>query len=333
MLTTAIVTLLIIGIVMYNFFKYPNPNNNVKVYRLKLAAQRNILVLGICALLPATVFGVSLVYGLITNGLSFGIVGQALTTMWDIWYVYAVMVVISIVMSMRQLGTLDKEIVKMTKKGKEQDIFTGAKPASDNMQRDVADMCRYLGIKNVPTVMVLPANGLPNAFAIGTLDGKSAIALHGKLVNGLHADETNAVIAHELGHITSGDTQVRFLLSNLGWMRWLLYLGMLFALPTSFWGVLFVLGGIILTQIVLAPIAALMGLAIARRAEFNADAVAVEMQNSGAGMSNALLKLEAMYLSEAPLMMEQAGKMSRWYMMHPPTTERVNAARKLDNKD
>ena len=72
-----------------------------------------------------------------------------------------------------------------------------------------------------------------------------------------------------------------------------------------------------------------LDLGLSRRAEFNADAVAVEMQSSGVPMSNALLKLEKMLLAEAPMMMAKVKKQSRWLKTHPPLEERVNACRKL----
>lgn len=310
------------GIVLLTFFIYPNPNTNVKTYRLKLAMQRNILVLANFALLPLTVFLAHAIYGGLT-GVEGSVFGAAFAAMWDIWYVYAICIVLAVLASIRMTETIGQQVGKM-KKG-EGDLFKGAVPGPANLQQDVADMCRYLRIKNTPQLYILPADGPPNAFAIGVHNGQSAVALHGSLLNELTPDELNAVIAHELGHIAAGDMHVKVLDMLVDTTRFFLLIFLLLSFPSFLLGLVAVFA----THSIVKMINKFLDLGLSRRAEFNADAVAVEMQSSGVPMSNALLKLEQMLLAEAPMLMAKAQKQSRWFKTHPPLEERVNAARKL----
>lgn len=310
------------GIVLLTFFFYPNPNANVKSYRFKLAMQRNILVLANFALLPLTVFLGNLFY----NAGAVGFVGAipiAFAAMWSIWYVYAICIVVAVLASIRMTETIGKQVGKMKRGGS--DLFKGAVPGPANLQQDVADMCRYLRIKNTPQLYILPADGPPNAFAIGVHNGQSAVALHGSLLTELTPDELNAVIAHELGHIAAGDMHVKVLDMLVDTTRFFLLLFMLFSFPSFLMGVV----SVFVTHALVKIINTYLDLGLSRRAEFNADAVAVEMQSSGVPMSNALLKLEKMLLAEAPMMMAKVKKQSRWLKTHPPLEERVNACRKL----
>lgn len=314
------------GLVALTFFIYPNPNTHVRTYRFKLAVQRNILVLANFAMLPLLVFVAYLVYSIITLGVGKPAIDAAFTGMFSLWYIYALFITISVLLSFKLTEVIGNQIGKMKKGGNS--LFKGAVLGPANLQQDVADMCRYLRIKNVPKLYILPSDGPPNAFAIGVHNGHSAVAVHGSLVTGLTQDELHAVIAHELGHIAAGDMHARILGFLVDFTRFALAGCMLFMMPSFLLGLI----SIWLAYVVVRTIDTFLDLGLSRRAEFNADAVAVEIQQTGVPMSNALLKLEAMMLAEAPVMAEKSKRMSRWLKTHPPTAERVNAARKLRAK-
>lgn len=314
------------GLVALTFFIYPNPNSHVRTYRFKLAVQRNILVLANFAMLPLTVFLAYLGYNIFTQGFGEKAIEAAFAGMFSLWYIYAVFITIAVLLSFKLTEVIGSQIGKMKKGGNS--LFRGATLGPANLQQDVADMCRYLGIKNVPKLYVLPSDGPPNAFAIGVHNGHSAVAVHGSLVTGLTQDELHAVIAHELGHIAAGDMHARILGFLVDATRLVLAVSMLFVFPSFLLGLL----SIWIAHMAVKSIDTFLDLGLSRRAEFNADAVAVEIQQTGVPMSNALLKLEAMMLAEAPVMVEKNKRISRWLKTHPPTAERVNAARKLRAK-
>ena len=243
--------------------------------------------------------------------------------MYGLWYVYVLVVVLAAVLSYKLTQSIGNQIDKMG--NGINSIFKGATLASDDLQQVVARMSHKLGIKNTPTLYILPATSPPNAFAIGVHDGHSAIAVHVALLYGLTADELHAVIAHELGHIAAGDMHMKILNMFIKAPYVLLLAGMFFSFSGFIPSLLAVWGA----HLVVKTLGSLLNFALSHRAEFNADAVAVEMLGSGVPMARALQKLEEMLLIEAPLLMQKNKRQSRWLKTHPPLAERVDAALRL----
>lgn len=317
------ILLAVAGIVLWAFFIRPSPNTYVAAYRRRLAFQRVILAMANFALLPLTIFVGHLFYGIFQNGLTAETLNWAFSAMYGLWYVYVLAVILAVMLSYKLTESIGNQIDKMG--NGENSIFKGAVLASEALQQDVVVMSQKLGIKNVPTLYILPADGPPNAFAIGVHDGHSAIAVHTSLVLGLTTDELHAVIAHELAHIAAGDMHLKILNMFIKAPYVFLLVGMFFAFSGFIPALLAVWGA----HMVIKTLGALLDFAMSHRAEFNADAVAVDMLGSGAPMAKALQKLEAMLLVEAPVLMQKSKRTSRWLKTHPPLAERVDAVRRL----
>jgi heat shock protein HtpX len=72
----------------------------------------------------------------------------------------------------------------------------------DALARRTYALCGRLGLAHRPWVAVMPHG---NAFAIGASDHNAMVVIGQPLVETLTADEVDAIIGHELGHIANND--------------------------------------------------------------------------------------------------------------------------------
>lgn len=223
----------------------------------------------------------------------------------------------------------------------------GAKEADPKQYSELHNIVENLaitaGIKK-PDVYIIPDQS-PNAFATGRNEETAAVAVTAGLLKILDRSELEGVIAHEIAHITNQDillssvvvVLVGFvtLLSDF-FLRWSLFGGQR---QDNRAGLIFMLIGVGLA--ILSPIiATVIQLAISRKREFLADASGALLTRYPQGLANALKKIDKS-VSQKPL--ERAnhatahlyfenpyggdaaekGFLTKLFMTHPPTQERV----------
>ncbi len=255
-------------------------------------------------------------------------------------------IILSMVMNIVGYWHSDKIALRLAG-AKEIDLAHSTDPARDKeILRLVENLAITAGLP-MPKVCIIEDQA-PNAFATGRNKEHGAIAVTTGLLAMLDRTELEGVIAHELSHIGNRDT----LLSTI-----VVILVGLFSilsditLRSSFYGrssddnnksggIMMIIG---LVLIVLSPIiATIIQLAISRKREFLADASGALLTRYPEGLANALKKIEAYSASggtplrkasnaTAHLYIENpfgsgAGKgLSKLFMTHPPTEERVKA--------
>ena len=73
-----------------------------------------------------------------------------------------------------------------------------------DLYHKVAKLSRDANLRAVPEVGIFESN-TPNAFATGPTQSRSLVAVSTGLINTLSAEELDAVLAHEITHISNGD--------------------------------------------------------------------------------------------------------------------------------
>ena len=207
----------------------------------------------------------------------------------------------------------------------------------------------------LPTPRVFIINDpAPNAFATGRDAEHAVVAVTSGLLERLDKSELEGVVAHELSHIGNKDMLVSTvavllvgfvaLLSDF-FMRWTWFGG---SRRDDRGGdgraqAIFMLIGIVLA--ILAPIVAtLMQLAISRKREFLADASGVMLTRYPEGLASALTKISQypaemraanhatahLFIANPFRAKNGAGFMTKLFMTHPPTEERVKALKEMN---
>jgi len=203
----------------------------------------------------------------------------------------------------------------------------------------VGRLARNAGLP-MPRVYICPQEA-PNAFATGRNPRHAAVAVTKGALQLLTYEELEGVIGHELTHVKNRDTLISTVAATvagaINMLGWMAYMG----------------GGsrdregghplIALAMLLLAPIAAgLIQMAISRSREYVADAGGAEIAGTPLGLISALQKLDA-YSRRIPLYGANAaqnhmfiiepfsgrGGLTRLFMTHPPTEERIAKLREL----
>ncbi|MBU1159600.1 M48 family metallopeptidase [Patescibacteria group bacterium] len=229
----------------------------------------------------------------------------------------------------------DKIVLKMS----------GAKEISHKNNRElfhiVENLCITAGLP-MPKIYIIndPA---PNAFATGRNKEHAVVAVTSGLLEKLNKTELEGVIAHELSHIGNRDILISTIVVVLvGFVALLSD----FFLRAHLWGgrrrgegreqLLMMAAGLILA--ILAPIAVkLIQLAISRKREFLADASGALLTRYPDGLASALEKISQYQMpmqrankATAHLYISNpfgAKKISKLFMTHPPSEERIAALR------
>lgn len=260
---------------------------------------------------------------------------------------YSLILIIAIISSLSALGSYwfsDSIILSMSH----------AKPANRAEHFDFYTTAENLAIAAqipTPNLYVIEDSAM-NAFATGRDPRHSVICATTGLLSRLDRPEVEAVVAHEMAHITNYDTRLMTVVSIL--------VGTILLLADAFFrsnllfgrrseknsggGVLLIIG---LVLIILSPIIAqLIQLAISRRREFGADAQAVAYTRNPQGLIRALAKLsndeeplEAANRGTAHLYIinpfhKSNGKSSffeKLFSTHPPIEERITALEKISS--
>ncbi|MEZ5321607.1 MAG: zinc metalloprotease HtpX [Microthrixaceae bacterium] len=158
----------------------------------------------------------------------------------------------------------------------------------------VRDLTHRAGIP-MPNLFVAP-NPQPNAFATGRNPHHAAVCINQGLIDCLRWDEIAGVLAHEISHVRNRDILTSSVAAAVA-------MGITFVARMAAFGAMF--GGVgrgndrdgggiaDLLMLFLAPVAAMViQMAISRNREFEADASAARLLDTGEPLARALEKLE-----------------------------------------
>jgi heat shock protein HtpX len=179
--------------------------------------------------------------------------------------------------------------------------------------------------------------GAPNAFATGAFKNSALVAVSTGLLQSMSRDEVEAVLGHEIAHVSNGDmvtltliqgvvnTFVIFLSRIIGF----LVDKMIFRTERGVGPGFFIAS--LVAQVVLGILASMIVAWFSRRREFRADAGSVELLGKRQPMINALARLGGVPAGEMPQAFEAHGikqSQSRFmglFASHPPIEERIAA--------
>lgn len=225
-----------------------------------------------------------------------------------------------------------------------------AQPVSEAQAPGLYRMVKRLSQRaNIPMpgVYIVPSQ-TANAFATGRDPEHAAVAVTEGILNILPEDELEAVIAHELTHITNRDTLTQAVAATIAGA--ISFLAQMVSYSLWFGGTGSRDGerggnflGVLLT-VILAPIAAtIIQLAISRTREFSADAGAARLTGNPRALARALQRLEAT-ARQLPLNANPAfeplliinpisGKfMGNLFSSHPATQARIEHLLKIEQQ-
>lgn len=230
--------------------------------------------------------------------------------------------------------------------------LSGAKPANREQHFNFYTAAENLAIAAQipkPELYVINSPAM-NAFATGRNTEKAVICATTGLINKLNKSELEAVVAHEISHITNYDIRLMTIVAVLVGMislvsNWILRtrgFGTSSEKQKRSSPITLILGFI---GLILAPLAAkLIQLALSRQREYFADASAVKLTRQPQSLINALTKLEQnpiplqsantatahLYIIN-PLKNINGGlkKMAALFSTHPPLEARINNLQKM----
>ncbi|PIQ92937.1 MAG: zinc metalloprotease HtpX [Parcubacteria group bacterium CG11_big_fil_rev_8_21_14_0_20_39_14] len=278
---------------------------------------------------------------LVTGFLIFIIVlGWLFSYLLDSYAILIIAVIFSVLMSFSSYWYSDKIVLAMSQ----------ARPIEkkDNpeLYRTVENLCITAGLP-LPRIFIIN-EAQPNAFAAGRNAKHAVVALTTGLLEKLDRAELEGVIAHELSHIGNKDMLLQTIVVIL--------VGMVAMLSQLFFRISFFGGGrrdsrgssgLIMLALgilaaILAPIAAtLIQLSISRKREFLADASGTLLTRYPEGLARALEKISKdptplktannstahLYISNPFRGKQSKNWLTKLFLTHPPTEERVRALR------
>jgi heat shock protein HtpX len=159
------------------------------------------------------------------------------------------------------------------------------------LHRIVDTVCAKSGLPK-PRVAVLPMD-IPNAFATGRNPQHAVVAATRGILNLLDDDELEAVMSHEMGHVSNRDVLVGSVAATIA-------AAITFPFRWLFWGAMF--GGgrdrdsgnivaLLVVGVLAALAAALIQMAISRSREYGADHTGALVSGKPLALASALAKL------------------------------------------
>jgi heat shock protein HtpX len=216
-------------------------------------------------------------------------------------------------------------------------------PQLHNMVRNVAMQAKI----PMPKVYIIPTPAT-NAFATGRNPNNAAVAVTEGILKLLEPNELEAVIAHEIGHVTNRDILIGTIAATLagaiGYLahmaQWALIFGG-FGRSNDDEGHGSAIGSLVM--IIVAPIIALLiQLAISRSREYKADETGAHLTRRPLDLASALKKIsygaERIPLNANPgtahmfIMNPLRGGLAGLFSTHPPVEERVERLEKLSRE-
>lgn len=179
--------------------------------------------------------------------------------------------------------------------------------------------------------------GAPNAFATGAFKNSALVAVSSGLLQSMSRDEVEAVLGHEVAHVSNGDmvtltliqgvvnTFVIFLSRIIGYV----VDKMIFRTERGVGPGFFIAS--LVAQVVLGILASMIVAWFSRRREFRADAGSADLLGNKQPMISALARLGGAPAGEMPQAFEAHGiqqSKSRFlglFASHPPIEERIAA--------
>ena len=217
---------------------------------------------------------------------------------------------------------------------------TGARVISQPQNQDEAWLLsvvqRHAQQANIDMPEVAIYDGEPNAFATGAFKNNALVAVSTGLLQGMTKEEIEAVLAHEVAHISNGDmvtmtliqgvmnTFVVFASRAIGYV---IDSAMRKGDDRSGPGI----GYMITTLILDVLFGFLAGMVVAwfsRQREFRADAGAGKIMGRNLPMIHALQRLGGLSSGELPkgvAALGITGGLGKWFSTHPPMEERIAA--------
>lgn len=197
-----------------------------------------------------------------------------------------------------------------------------------------------------PRIYLIEANEI-NAFAAGLKPEKSIIAVTTGALNSLSREELEGVLAHEFGHISTGDMRLGLRLSALLMGFFIVfYLGLRLFEGSLLFGSRGKNGGrgnstaliallLLAAGLVLWFAGTLLRACVSRQREYMADASAVEFTRNPNGIASALKRIQSYNknvqdmpksgLGYAHLYFDNQSFWSRLFATHPPIEKRIKA--------
>lgn len=192
------------------------------------------------------------------------------------------------------------------------------------MLKTVEELSKKAGIK-MPEVGIYA--GAANAFATGPTKNNSLIAISNELLLRMSKDEVEAVLAHEVSHVASGDMVTMMLVQGV-LNTFVVYLSRAMA---NVFGqqltsrVSFAIA-ILILQVGFGFMASIIIAWYSRQREFAADYGAAKLCNNTANMKNALIRLGQLSAGELPQTMRAFGILNpikSAFATHPSIEDRI----------
>lgn len=185
-------------------------------------------------------------------------------------------------------------------------------------------VCGRAGLARMPELYCLPAPSDMNAYALGGPE-HSAIVLTEGLLRGMTREEIAGILAHEVAHIRNNDTWTMSWATALRRaIDWTSLAGLALLRTRHNHGAMRA-SRPLATLLSAAPtLGQLLGLALSRVRELDADATALELTGDSRALIAALDKLERHHTGPAPMAVSAFGHdPMRLLRSHPATSERV----------
>ena len=195
---------------------------------------------------------------------------------------------------------------------------------------------RLAGRAGIGMPQVAVYEGEPNAFATGAFRDSALVAVSTGLLDSMSREEVEAVLGHEIAHVTNGDmvtltliqgvvnTFVIFLSRLVGYIVDRVILRNERGIGLGYYAAM------IVSQIVFSIFASLIVAWFSRRREFRADAGSAELLGSPRPMVASLARLGGLQPGALPQSFQSSGINSRsrlfaLFSTHPPIEERIAA--------
>ncbi len=178
--------------------------------------------------------------------------------------------------------------------------------------------------------------GEPNAFATGAFKNSALVAVSTGLLQSMSKEEAEAVLGHEVTHITNGDMVTLTLIQGVV-NTFVVFLARIvgFIVDKAVFRTERGIGPgyyvtVIVCQIVFSILASLIVAYFSRRREFRADAGSAQLLGSSRPMINALERLGGLEPGALPQSIASAGISNKpgfmaLFSTHPPIEERIAA--------
>ena len=179
--------------------------------------------------------------------------------------------------------------------------------------------------------------GEPNAFATGAFKNSALVAVSTGLLQGMTREEIEAVLGHEIAHISNGDMVTMTLIQGV-MNTFVVFLSRVIGYAVDSFlrrgsnsnsgpGIGYYISTIVL-DIVLGFAAAIVVAWFSRHREFRADAGSAQLLGKKQPMINALARLGGMVPGELPKAVQAmgiTGGIGQLFSTHPPIEERIAA--------